>query len=158
MDAIGVKTLFVVYLAYATIWSSYSNQKTYGDKRPLPPLYGLYTTEVFIMGGDTIPPLTTDSVRWRYLVLQREGGVTVKLMNDSISYYALSVDTLRKTATFSNRDSTVRKSVLTYEEEDNAYLILKGQWNTTEHYKQRSETVYLRLRQLDTASFSLLSR
>src|SRR3546814_13037042 len=54
MAAIGVKTLFVVYLAYATIWRSYSNQKTYGDKRPLRPLYGLYTTEVLLMGGDTI--------------------------------------------------------------------------------------------------------
>lgn len=157
MAAIGVKTLFVVYLAYTTIWNSYANQKTYGDKRPLPPLYGLYTTEVFIMGGDTIPPLTTDSVRWRYLVLQREGSATVKLMNDSLRYYALSVDTLRKTATFSNPDSTVRKSALTYEETDDAYLILKGQWNTTENYKPQSETVYLRLRKIDPASFRLVS-
>jgi len=40
---------------------------------PQPPGYGLYEVESFVRDGESVPPLLTESRRWRRLVLFRAG-------------------------------------------------------------------------------------
>ena len=50
-------------------------------------LYGIWESQHFIKNNDTLPPLLTDSYRWRYLIVNYKGKVAVKKMNDSIDRY-----------------------------------------------------------------------
>lgn len=145
ITAIIIKFLFIVFVVISHVENGIGGQKRYGDKRPKPPLYGIYNTELLVRNGDTIPPLTTDTTRWRQMIIQFEKRAQVKLMNDSIQPYNFQVDTLLKTATvFSNKD-TLNKVVLHYKA-DSVYLTLTN------------DSIYYRFRKYDHTKFRLVSR
>ncbi|SIN69532.1 DoxX family protein [Chitinophaga niabensis] len=145
ITAIVIKVLYIAYIIIPQVENGINGQKRYGDKRPLPPLYGIYNTELLVRNNDTIPPLTTDTTRWRQLIIQFEKRATVKLMNDTIKPYNLVVDTTLKTATvFSNTD-TLHKVVLNYKA-DSVYLTLSN------------DSLYYRFKKYDHRNFRLISR
>ncbi|WP_026775490.1 hypothetical protein [Polaribacter sp. Hel_I_88] len=58
-------------------------------------LRGIWKTELFIVEKDTIAPLTTDSNRWKYFIIDYKEKAIVKLMNDTIKRYSFkeNIDT-----------------------------------------------------------------
>ncbi len=126
---IGLKVIFITYLLYASFWSSFESSKQYGDKAPKTPLYGIYNVTSFVRNGDTIPPLTTDTTRWKQLVLEWKTWVYVKTMNDSLQGMLFKLDTAQRLATFQNRDSS-RVYQLRYERTDSSNLLLYGRMGT----------------------------
>jgi len=80
-------------------WQGYDREHTYGDKREKPPLYGIWEAETFTKNKDTLPPLITDGTRWRYLIIDRKGRATIKMMNDQKKYMTLHVDTIKERLT-----------------------------------------------------------
>ena len=72
------------------------------------PLYGIYEVESFTFNGALRPPLSTDAIRWRTVVIERSGLASIRLMNDVVVDYLTSVDTTDSTVTFvANPDTTV---------------------------------------------------
>ena len=100
--------------------------KQYGDDAPKTFLYGLYNVDRFIFSNDTLPPLTTDTVRWRQLVIQWEGSASIRLMNDSVTRFNSSLDTTAHTIRFFLREDDPRKYSFQYQILDQKHLILKG--------------------------------
>jgi hypothetical protein len=149
ISAIVLKSLFIIFILYSQVESSINGTKRYGDGRAKPPLFGIYNTELLVRNHDTIPPLTTDTTRWRQLIIQYEKSAHLKLMNDSLKPLNFIVDTTLKTATVFSRTDTSRKSVLHYTA-DSAYLTLTGVLD--------NDSVMYRLRKFDHRSFRLLSR
>lgn len=149
ISAVVLKSLFIIFILYSQIEGSMGGMKRYGDDRAKPPLFGIYNTELLVRNHDTIPPLMTDTTRWRQLIIQFERNAQVKLMNDSLKYLNFRVDTSLKTATVFSREDTTRKSVLHYTA-DSAYLTLTGVLN--------NDSVLYRFRKFDHRSFRLLSR
>lgn len=49
--------------------------------------YGIWEAELFVLNNDTIPPLLTDSSRWRYLVIDQKMKAVVKKMTDDLERY-----------------------------------------------------------------------
>ncbi|RPD41442.1 hypothetical protein [Chitinophaga barathri] len=97
----------------------------------------------------TIPPLLRDTTRWRQLIIQSEGNVLVKLMNDSLENLTFKVDTALQTTTLPRAGDTTHRSRLQYTA-DSAYLTLTVVMN--------NDTVLYRLRKFDHRTFGLVSR
>lgn len=144
-----LKSLFIVSVLFANIATSIVRQYQYGDKRPKPPLYGLYIAETVVINSDTIPPLTTDTTRWHHLIVERENYAQVKLMNDSIRRYSFVVDTTNKQVTLYQGVDSLNKSTLSYEIIENQ-LMLSG--------KFKADSVYLRFREKSINDFRLMNR
>ncbi len=49
-----------------------------GDNAPKPPLYGIYYTENFVRNNDTLPPLATDSLYWKRMIVTEYGYASEK--------------------------------------------------------------------------------
>lgn len=145
ITAIVIKVLFIAYILISQVENGIRGQSTYGDKRPKPPLYGIYNSELLVRNNDTIPPLTTDTTRWRQLIIQFEKRATVKLMNDSIQPQNFVVDTLLKTATVFKYNDTLNKTVLNYKV-DSVYLTLSN------------DSIYYRFKKYDHRNFRLVNR
>jgi hypothetical protein len=143
------KALFIVYAFYSSISGSLKGQLEYGDKRPLPPLYGIYNTNIFIRNRDTIPPLTTDATRWKQLIIEFDKNIQVKFMNDELQWYSFSVDTVKHLVTLNTYDNTISKSFLSYKT-DGSWLTLTG--------NLFDDSVYMRLNKYDAQSFNLMNR
>ena len=56
---------------HSNINNSIESQNLYGKKAPKSALYGIYEVQEFIRNNDTIPPLTTDTIRWKRIVVDK---------------------------------------------------------------------------------------
>ena len=101
------------------------------------PLDGIYNTEYFIRGTDTIPPLQTDSLRWKKLIVDIRGEFLhlshVQLSTDTIQYCNTKVDTVNKVISFQFKDrdgfGKIQDSCLmNYSLPDSSHLYLQGIW------------------------------
>jgi uncharacterized membrane protein YphA (DoxX/SURF4 family) len=144
-----LKWIFILYVFYFDISSIMDGQKQYGDKRKKPPLYGIYNTEIFIRNKDTVAPLTTDTSRWKQLIVQTDKHAQLKMMNDSTRGYNFIVDTLSGTISFFSYTDTLTKSKLFYRA-DTAYLTLRG--------KIKNDSIFIQLKKYDINKFRLVSR
>ncbi len=111
------------------------------------PLYGLYEAKTFIYKGDTLPPLITDTFRWRYLMLEYKERATVKTMNDSLHYYKIRVGSITKGITMTDRRQ--EKSYWHYSYTPDSLLVFKGVYD---------DSVEVYLKKIPISSFRLKSR
>ena len=85
----------------------YSRERSFGDKREKPELYGIWEVSTFVKNADTLPPLITDHNRWRYLIVDRKGSATIKLMTDKMIWYDFDVNNKnQKLSIYRKVDST----------------------------------------------------
>jgi uncharacterized membrane protein YphA (DoxX/SURF4 family) len=109
-----------------------------------PPLYGLYEVETFTRNGQELPPLLTNSTRWRKVAMTWPEYLSVRMMDDSVSGYGAAYDTIKNTLTLKDKD------VLAWSRPDSEHLVLDG--------KLGSDAVVMRLKKVDTSKFLLTSR
>jgi hypothetical protein len=147
VDPLPLKPLFIhtgrsvafgllkVLLALCLIYKSGSDAlvaaKTFGIYMPKPPLYGVYKTDYFIRNRDTVPPLQTDSLRWKQMVIDggswRQNGI-IEFNSDTKLTCLLTTDTINKTIIFHHLDDSTKKFQFRYTQPDTAHLLLKGKW------------------------------
>ena len=153
--SVGLNVLKFLIIADALFYGvkgSLEQGKQYGDNAPRPPLYGIYNTECVIRNSDTIPSLTTDTTRWRQIIVQTNNYARIKLMNDTVRNYNFKIDTLKKEAVVYPVWDTLNKIYFTYTREQD-YLILNGKAKN-----DSTNTVYMKLKRFDEKSFRLMSR
>ena len=101
------------------------------------PLDGIYNTEYFIRGTDTIPPLQTDSLRWKRLVIDNFSNSLqfshIQLSTDTINYCNTPIDTTDHVIRFQfkNQDGygkIIDSCRMVYSLPDSGHLFLKGIW------------------------------
>ena len=143
------KALFIIYTFYSSISGSLQGQLEYGDRRTLPPLYGIYNTSLFIRNKDTTLPLTTDTTRWKQLIIDFDKNVQIKFMNDKFQWFSFTVDTLQHQVTLNSYVNTITKANLSYK--------IDGSWLTLSGYLF-DDSVYIRMKKYDAHSFNLMNR
>jgi len=126
---------------------SYEASKDEGNLLPRPPLYGIWTVEELEADGVARPPLLTDAARWRRVVFEYSGYVTVQLMDGSRNDYGLILGKRRLALT--KFDDQTWRSSFTYKETQPGLLALDG---TLDGRKTR-----LTLRREDESSYRLVS-
>ncbi|MGS2737838.1 DoxX family protein [Sinomicrobium sp. M5D2P17] len=143
-----LKTILLIGGVIILITMEIKQKKAYGKKSPLPPLYGIYDVQYFILNNDTLPSLVTDTLRWKQLVVDKwYSGIVA--MNDKIEYVENKTDTVKKSIQFTSyRDSTLVYN-LNFIPQD-SLLMLKG------NFGNRLLKINLKKKKLD--DFLLLNR
>jgi hypothetical protein len=138
------RVLFFVCLSAAIIIAVFRMS----EPKNFPSLYGLYKTKMFILNNDTIPPLTTDSIRWNKLFIGRNGARII-MMNDSASLYFFKFDTLKKTLNFISEPDSIQVYKLYYQEDKDQFII-NGTLN--------DDSLYAILKKIDINDYTLVKR
>jgi hypothetical protein len=145
-----IKYVLIVYIVLGDFISAVQASHQYGDKAKKPPLYGIYNVVTFVRNKDTLPPLTTDTVRWSKLIISYEGGVQIKFMNDTMRYYASAIDTVKRKMVINAYGDTLHKFHFTYTLLKPDMMLLKGNW--------KKDSVLMQLHQQDVNNFPLIKR
>ena len=143
-----LKLFFVFYLIYVPFkqYSGY-NKDWHSDKKP--PLYGIYNIEIFVVNNDTLPPLTTDSIRWRRMIVEYPGmWANIQLMNENLKTYDIKTDTIKKTAIISSGKDSLDKFIFRFNQPAKDILTFKGQW--------KEDSVFIQMKKVDINQFRLV--
>jgi hypothetical protein len=70
-------------------------------------LYGIYDVQEFILNGDTLPALTTDTRRWKRMYIHHPGTISIQYMDGGSIYWSCQVDSLHHTMNLASIGSTV---------------------------------------------------
>lgn len=145
----SLKALFILLALYFTFWSALLSSGKYGDAAPKPPLYGIYNVDSFVQKGVALPPLTTDSARWKQLIIQGGYG-RITTMTGNATWMELKVDTIKKHIMFSSGGETADSALLQYSEPDKEHLLLSG--------LIYDDSVRILLKRFDLRKFTLVNR
>jgi hypothetical protein len=148
-----IKTLLLTYYIGMGLYDSATSLKKYGDNAPKPPLYGIYNVETFVLNNDTLPPLQTDTLRWKQLVVGGYRGYTnayLKSMSDTMRYHAWRLDTTEKKVTLFTWSDTTAKYQLAYHFPDKEHLEMRGTY--------KNDSVFIRMATYDLNKFLLKNR
>ncbi len=147
--AVAFQIFFVGHVLIGRISGGWQAYKT-RNHPPRPPIYGLYEVEEFTRNGQQVPPLITDGTRWRRLIAETPGSVTVKMMNDASNRYKADYEVAKRALTLSAGNNGEGKYVLSFTRPDPDHLVLDG--------KAANDYISMRLRKIDTSQFLLLRR
>jgi len=142
-----VKTLFIGYMVVVSAIGTIQGYSQYGPAAPKSPLYGIWDVEEFTRDGQTLPPLLTDTVRWRRFVTQSPTGIGIRGMNDSTHAYMVRFDTAKSTIL---SDDAKTPLALTWSRPDADHLTLTG---TVDGHQ-----LAVRLKRMDVSHTNLLGR
>jgi hypothetical protein len=78
-----------------------------------PPLYGVYDVVRFEQNGVELPPLVSDTTRWRRATFTDRRSLSVRLMTDSSRVLPFTVDTVAHRVTLRSSDPR-RAGLLSY--------------------------------------------
>lgn len=125
--AIGKGLLILGYSIFIVV-QGVEGMYSYGSLAPEAPLKGSYHTIAFYeTGNDSLKEITDKNNRWKRLHISGDYG-SIRTEADSTSYFALKVDTLKKTIQFKSYRDTTQVSVLHYEEKAPKEFRLKGKF------------------------------
>ncbi len=149
-----LKSTFIVYMTLLLIIIPIKHIRLHGDHLVKPPLYGIYNVQSFVYNADTLPPLTTDSIRWNQIIVNYErnevetGVALVRYMNDIRKWFFFQPDTLQKEIIFYPIEDTINTSKLNYFT-DSVIFYLFG--------NIQEDCVYIIINRLDENTFRLLN-
>jgi len=121
------------WILYINILDGLEAERGWGHKFPQPILYGVYKTEYFIKNQDTVPPLETDSFRWKKVVIDEDDNwkqSSILFSNDSSAYFNIKADTVKKTIRIRSSRDTMVNYQFSYSEPDTSHILIKGMWKT----------------------------
>jgi len=150
IGGLACKTLFVGWVLFATTRQCLEMQKQYGDAAPKPPLHGIYEVEEFVRNGRVVPPLLTESGRWRRLTSRYTQFLTVRSMDDTPHGYRVEYTPAKRTVTLFTGEPKQRQGSFTYSWPDKDHLLLQG--------TLLKDTLVLKLRRIDETKLRLVSR
>jgi hypothetical protein len=138
--------LLRVLLSCASGVKAQEMRTQFGDLRPASPLYGMYDVVNHTLNGESLPPLYTDTLRWRRVSVSHTPGFTVHRGDDSRRFIATAVDENTQTLQTARPGSRYH-GYLRYSETDEGW-VLSGQLG--------DDSVLVVLRRAQTASLPLL--
>lgn len=147
---LSFKILLVGYTLVMTVYRSATSISEYGDQAPKPPLYGIYDVKTFVKNNDTIPPLLTDAVRWRRMVVEYKGYANIKMISDSSDWYAFEPDTVKKKIVMYSYNDTLVKASFAYTMPQKDILEMRGKW--------KQDSFFISMKKYDLNKFLLVGR
>jgi hypothetical protein len=136
---------FAVYGQVKSNWGYYSQLALHPAR---PPLYGLYDVEGFRLNGQEVAPLTTDTTRWKRVILQFPTNASVRMMDDSTRGFEAAYDTAQNRLTLTTPDKA--SSVFQYSKPDPNHVVLEG--------NLKQDALVVRLRKVDPQQYLLMKR
>ncbi|ETN93871.1 hypothetical protein P278_32810 [Zhouia amylolytica AD3] len=79
ITALIFKILFITYTVVKFSIKQVEQQKQYGKFAALPALYGIYEVDKFTYNNNERLPLTTDSIRWKKLIIDKNSSLIINM-------------------------------------------------------------------------------
>lgn len=114
------------------------------------PLYGIWNVTDFAVDQRPIAPSTTETTRWRRLVVEFPGAVSIQRMDDSFDGYQAAVDVGHRTLTLTNPADPRWTAALAFDKPAPDRLTLAGDWG--------GHPVQIGLARLDLETLPLIGR
>lgn len=143
-----LKIAAVALIVGGTFESAWSSYTTWGGGAPRHALYGAYEVESFEKNGVTVPPLLTETKRWRRVAVS------------NFAWFAMFMDDTKRGYTMAEYDAEAgkltlesapeKKDVLSLTRQDSDHLLLEGTLG--------EDRLVVRLRKIDLESFPLVNR
>ena len=156
-------------LVLVTLWTNISYgldaYRQFGGDRPKAEIWGIHDVETFRLGGEELPPLLTDEVRWKALVVdyaypmsvggfERSGRVSVQHMDGKLSHHNVELDEDARTLTFESEGYGSHtpdvRDILRYELPEPGRMVLSGTF--------QQQDVEIELLERDLEEMLLISR
>jgi len=141
-----IKWLLIVYVLFYNYKENAAYLASTAEITKKQPLRGIYDVEIFVLNNDTIAPLTTDTIRWRKLIIEYPNRAQIKLMNDSTRGYTVTLDNTGKSLVLMRNGDTLQKNYFKVVKHNINLLQFKGNWKTdslTVTLKKMDENKYL---------------
>lgn len=146
----SLKYLLIIWTIAIMLNNALKQQYTYGAKAAKPFLYGIYNVENFKFNGKEVPPILTDSTRWKQMIINWDGYAQVKLMNDSIQTLNTVFRLESKLLTFASSNGDNTRYYFNYNIPNENQLILKGLIN--------QDSIFICFKRKDLKEFKLINR
>ncbi len=143
-----LKVLIIGYLFYSNINDAIDGQKQWGKKAPKSALYGIYEVTEFIKNNDTLPPLATDTLRWKRLIIDKR-YTNIQTMNEGFIKLKEKTDTILKTVQLTLYADSTDVQSLSYKLKDSIY-IFEGIYNC--------DTLTIKAKKKEREEFLLINR
>lgn len=150
ISAYSLKYVYITASVAYLLYSFLEQTKTYGSAAPKPFLYGIYNVENMRLKGKTLAPLTTDSIRWKQMVISYPGYARVKQMNDSTVNFTTAFDQKKKELVLKSADKDSLKYVLNYRVIGKDRLEISGLTN--------QDSISVSFKKKDLKDFRLINR
>lgn len=112
------------------IYNNIESKSLYGDAAPKPAMYGIYEVEDFILNNDTLVPSLNDTIRWRYLVVEKGEQVNIFNMKSAnyneLQFLLPKVDTQKKEISLLSYQDSTQIAKLKYIKTDNKHYTFTG--------------------------------
>lgn len=148
------KGIFIAFLLIASVSQLMDARSSYGDAAPHAAFRGIYDVRTFIRNNEILPPLMTDTFRWKQLVI--DGSPTypfasIRIINDSTrGYYRFKIDSVLHTMKFTSYRDSTDEFKFDYRQPQTDSLILAGVW--------KKDSLEIRLKTYDWNNFLLVRR
>jgi uncharacterized membrane protein YphA (DoxX/SURF4 family) len=148
--ALAAQLVLGVWLVGMNAYGSRTAWYTYGGGRPKPPLYGIWNVEEMLVDGQLRAPLLSDRDRWRRVVFDFPGRVTLQRMDDSFAGFGAAVNSGTYTMVLSKSDDAKFKGNLAFALTGKDRLNLAGEMG--------GHKVEMKLQLVDREKFLIVSR
>ncbi|KQM79082.1 hypothetical protein ASE74_00435 [Pedobacter sp. Leaf216] len=150
ISAYGLKYLYITASIGTLLYTFIQQTKIYGSEAPKPFLYGIYDVESMKFRGKTVAPLTSDSTRWKQMVISYAGYARVKTMNDSTYNFSTVFNTKKKEVVFNSQDKESAQYILNYNLTGKDKLIISG--------LKGKDSISVSFKKKDLKNFRLINR
>lgn len=146
---VGLKSVFVGLMALTAI--EVQAMTRYGEAAEKPRLYGLYAVDGFVCNGEERPPLLTDGLRWRELIIERWWAVLRRMPGNERESMDFEIDEEKRTITLTHarEGQEPRDWTMQYEETAEG-LVLRGEFE--------GDDLVVTLKRVDHTQMLLVSR
>lgn len=125
-----VKTIVIGGFLLSNILQVRIMQQQIAELSVKPALYGIYDVQEFILNGDTLPALVTDTRRWKRMYIHRPGSISIQYMDGGSIYWNCQVDSLQHTINLASMGSSIN-TLYNYQINHDTMIMTGGDPKTT---------------------------
>jgi hypothetical protein len=149
---ISFKYLLIAYVVINGFVEGYQSTKLYGDAVPRHKFFGIYNVDSTIYAPDSAKNKELLPVNWKEWMIDNEYIVRLRLKNDSILRYSMSMDTVNSKLTFVHNKDSTKNMNFSYIAVPDKKLVLNGKTG------EDSVSVILNRKVDNTSAYLLVNR
>ena len=144
------KCLFIFCIVFLDLRENIARTKQDPFNTQKQPLYGIYNVTGFIRNKDILKPLTTDTFRWKKLIISTPpGNASIMFMDDSLRNFVFKADTVKHKIVLYAKKDTLDKYTFIYNQTHDSTLILHGKWH--------KDSLEIKFKEYDINKFPLIN-
>jgi hypothetical protein len=149
---VSFKYLLIAYVVIMGFVEGYQSTKQYGDAVPKHKFFGIYNVDSTTYTPDTVNNKDLQPGNWKEWLIDNEYIVRLRLKNDSVLRYSLTMDTVNSKLTFVHNKDSTKNMNFSYISAAGKKLVLSGKAG------EDSISVILNRRVENTSAFLLTNR